>query len=341
MRPKGDIIKEVQHPTQKAIDTVWRESYAAVGEQAFLFCFHLMGSFGENLRRERELRGISLEEISQHTKLSTRMLEAIENDRFDLLPGGIFNRSFVLHYARYLGLDEARVAAEFEMAASPAAVDIKQVADQRKERNKPAARESRLVEALQRGRLLLASILVLALLLLVVYAAVSRGWTKGIEAQLAARLGGPLPAPPPLPRAPGPPPSLAGAAPVAAAGQPAPRQQPPAEQTNPSAPAPTGAAPAPGAGEKAAGVSAGGLVLQVDTPLEGAWVEVIADGQRKWAAEMRPGESRRVTAWSQIELRTGNAGAVILTLNGETQPPLGLRGEVKTVKFSPQDVKKP
>ena len=55
-----------------------------------------MGSFGKKLKREREMRGIALEEIAQHTKISARMLEAIEEDRFDLLPGGIFSRAFVL-----------------------------------------------------------------------------------------------------------------------------------------------------------------------------------------------------------------------------------------------------
>ena len=71
-------------------------------------------SFGENLRRERELRGITLHEIAEATKISVRFLQALEQDRHDILPGGIFPRAFVKQYARHLGLDAERVAAEFQ-----------------------------------------------------------------------------------------------------------------------------------------------------------------------------------------------------------------------------------
>jgi cytoskeletal protein RodZ len=72
-----------------------------------------MASFGENLRRERELRGVSLREISEATKISMRFLQALEQDRVNILPGGIFPRAFVRQYARYLGLDAERYVAEF------------------------------------------------------------------------------------------------------------------------------------------------------------------------------------------------------------------------------------
>lgn len=72
-----------------------------------------MATFGETLRRERELRGVSLREISEETKISLRFLEALEQDRLEVLPGGVFRRAFVKQYARYLGLDAERLAAEF------------------------------------------------------------------------------------------------------------------------------------------------------------------------------------------------------------------------------------
>src|SRR5579871_296329 len=72
-----------------------------------------MSAFGDNLRRERDLRGVSLAEISKATKISSRMLDAIETERFERLPGGVFNAAFVRQYARYLGLNEDRVVAEF------------------------------------------------------------------------------------------------------------------------------------------------------------------------------------------------------------------------------------
>ena len=72
-----------------------------------------MATFGENLRRERELRGISLHEIAEATKISARFLQGLEQDRVELLPGGIFRRSFVRQYAKYVGLDADRIVAEF------------------------------------------------------------------------------------------------------------------------------------------------------------------------------------------------------------------------------------
>lgn len=65
-----------------------------------------MNSIGETLRRERLRQGLDLEDVSQETKVNTRLLEAIESDQWDRLPGGVFTRNFVRQYARALGLDE-------------------------------------------------------------------------------------------------------------------------------------------------------------------------------------------------------------------------------------------
>ena len=75
-----------------------------------------MASFGENLRRERELRGVDLHEMAEATKISIRFLQALEQDRVDVLPGGIFPRAFVRQYGKYLGLDPERLVAEFVFA---------------------------------------------------------------------------------------------------------------------------------------------------------------------------------------------------------------------------------
>jgi cytoskeleton protein RodZ len=74
--------------------------------------------FGEHLRREREMRGVSLDEISAATRISTRFLEAIEKDQWDLLPGGVFNRGFIRSIARFLGLDEDSLVAEYALGNS-------------------------------------------------------------------------------------------------------------------------------------------------------------------------------------------------------------------------------
>lgn len=73
-------------------------------------------SFGETLKRERELRGVTLDEISLATRIATRFLRAIEEERWDDLPGGVFNRGFVRAMARYIGLDEENTVAEYVQA---------------------------------------------------------------------------------------------------------------------------------------------------------------------------------------------------------------------------------
>lgn len=91
-----------------------------------------MASFGEELKRERELRGISLKEIAEATKISIRFLEALEQDKFDMLPGGVFNRGFIRAYARFIGVDgEEMVNAYMEQVASAQA--------HRREQGRPGA----------------------------------------------------------------------------------------------------------------------------------------------------------------------------------------------------------
>ena len=66
----------------------------------------MAATIGEQLRLAREGRGIPLREISDQTRISMHYLEAIESNDYRRLPGGIFNRSFVKAYARYVGYDE-------------------------------------------------------------------------------------------------------------------------------------------------------------------------------------------------------------------------------------------
>lgn len=72
-----------------------------------------MGTFGEKLRKQREQQGIGLDAISETTKISTRMLRALEDEHFDQLPGGVFNKGFVRAYARQVGLNEEAAIADY------------------------------------------------------------------------------------------------------------------------------------------------------------------------------------------------------------------------------------
>jgi cytoskeletal protein RodZ len=77
------------------------------------------GIFGERLKRERELREVTLDEITSATRIGPRFLLALENEEWEKLPGGVFNRGFVRSIARYLGLDEEELLAEYDLAHAP------------------------------------------------------------------------------------------------------------------------------------------------------------------------------------------------------------------------------
>ena len=92
------------------------------------------GSFGERLRREREMRGVSLDDIAAATKIGTRLLRALEEEHFELLPGGIFNKGFVRAYAKYLGMNEEEAVADYLQAAGETTPDPRVIAEQNSSR---------------------------------------------------------------------------------------------------------------------------------------------------------------------------------------------------------------
>src|SRR5690242_21018592 len=78
-----------------------------------------MTSVGETLRRARLQRNLELNRIADELKISASMLKAIEEERFDKLPGGVFARSFVRQYARFLELDENEIVGELKHVLQP------------------------------------------------------------------------------------------------------------------------------------------------------------------------------------------------------------------------------
>ena len=73
-----------------------------------------MATIGAYLRRERELRGISLEEVAGATKISIRLLEALESDDHSALPPPVFVKGFIRAYAQHIGLDPEDAVLRYE-----------------------------------------------------------------------------------------------------------------------------------------------------------------------------------------------------------------------------------
>jgi cytoskeleton protein RodZ len=298
-----------------------------------------MTGFGEYLRREREMRGVSLEEISTATKISIRFLQAIENEELSKLPGGIFTRSFVRTYARYLGLDEERVLADCQLSGQQEPeVDIRRITANRARPNGGAAR-TRVIA------------LLMAAVLLAGGYALFRYSRRIMEQQSSTPILVPASTPAPGTNPP------TNAAPV----QPSPPALP---ESNPSLTA-TSASPAAGAatapGTPQAGPPSPGskanpanqsatseaastvaaptdLVLQV-AATERAWVAVDADGKTVLQKVLSPNEVENLKGHDSFDVTIGNAQGVVLTLNGETLKPLGRRGEVKSIHLTRDDLK--
>ncbi len=72
-----------------------------------------MGQFGDKFRKAREAKELTLDDVSNVTKIGPRMLQAIEEENFDRLPGGVFNKGFIRAYAKHLGLDPEEAITEY------------------------------------------------------------------------------------------------------------------------------------------------------------------------------------------------------------------------------------
>jgi cytoskeletal protein RodZ len=82
-----------------------------------------VGSFGDKFRIERERLGLTLDQVSNVTKISARMLKAIETEHFDQLPGGVFNKGFIRAYAKHLGFNDEESISEYLLALRQAQID--------------------------------------------------------------------------------------------------------------------------------------------------------------------------------------------------------------------------
>lgn len=285
-----------------------------------------MPSFGENLRREREMRGVTLQEISAATKISVRFLQALEDEEFAKLPGGIFTRSFIRAYAKYLGLDEERVLAEYQLVAQPRQdVDLTRLSVTNPEARQETSRTPILT-------------LLLAIVLVGGGYAVFRYSRRAAEppsgspgpAQVSPRAA-PTPAASQA-AAPAPPETAQPVAGSAATGPSRESAGTPAAPTSSTPSAPEPALPGVVAPES-------GLVLQL-AATERVWVAVDADGKTVVQRVLNPGEIQTLKAKDSFDVTTGNALGIILTLNGETLKPLGRRGEVKSIHLTQNDAKR-
>jgi cytoskeleton protein RodZ len=257
------------------------------------------------------MRGITLNEISESTKISRRHLESLETEDFESLPGGIFNKGFVRAYARFLGIDEDQAVADYAAASNDP------VEPENKFPLEIHAQPDPQLNPKRSSLPLIAALLALLAVLAVFWA---RNRTRSPESSdntvpSATRTPVPSTQTPPSPEAetPAPSPTLA-----------------PAAQSSP--PAVTRNADAPSAASKALAAERSFSVMV--TAKETAWISLTADGKVAISKILRAGERQTVRAGSRIVLITGNAGGVDVSFNGKLLGAVGNEAEVRTLTFT-------
>jgi cytoskeletal protein RodZ len=86
-----------------------------------------VGEFGDKFRKAREKKELSYDDVSNVTKISSRMLQAIEEEHFDQLPGGVFNKGFIRAYAKHLGLNAEDAVTDYLACLRQAQIDAHEV----------------------------------------------------------------------------------------------------------------------------------------------------------------------------------------------------------------------
>jgi cytoskeleton protein RodZ len=271
------------------------------------------GSFGTWLRRQRELREISLRDVAERTKISLRYLEAMEEDRFDLLPAPVFAKGFLREYARYVGLSPDEVVNHWLAV---------QQAGERPEGEDEEASPRGGRRRLSRLLLLLALLVIGAVVAFLVYRQQHPAAARPARTGSAGSPG----AVPLTPAAPAQPPAAETsstappAAPAAGIAGPAALPAGPGEATAAAAlqppPAPeTEAPPAP-------------LEVNLDFSRE-CWVDALIDGKKRIAEQRVAGEALRLPAQKTVQLTLGDAGAAEVQVNGASLPlPVTGKGQV-------------
>jgi cytoskeletal protein RodZ len=105
-----------------------------------------MPTLGEELKRRREERGVTLNDISEATRIGTRFLKAIETDNFSILPGGIYTRNFIRSFAEQVGMSEDEAIALYHQQVSGQSADPGAQAASQKRAPQPVEFPSRRAE---------------------------------------------------------------------------------------------------------------------------------------------------------------------------------------------------
>ncbi|OFV99288.1 MAG: hypothetical protein A3F68_11740 [Acidobacteria bacterium RIFCSPLOWO2_12_FULL_54_10] len=263
-------------------------------------------SFSNLLRQEREAKGLSLKAIADQTKISTRFLKAIEEEKLQILPGGVFTTSFVQQYAQFLGVDEDVSITEFIRSTTEA-----RTADIIKE--EPLATKEYTLKAaswVAQYRFVFAGIL--AVLVLAFVSLFLWKYSRGNQESENVSI----------------PQSEMLSSLDATASDAQVKTESSQQGLIPSAMA---SVTDLGIGQSEANADMELKIASVGL----VWLSILADGN-EWKGMLAPNQTKQIKASESIRITVGDAGAVALSFNGKYFPTIGQPGEVKHLVFTPE-----
>jgi cytoskeleton protein RodZ len=280
-----------------------------------------LASFGERLKRTRENKKMSLDDVARATKINTRMLAALEEGKFDQLPGGVFNKGFVRTYARHLEINEEQAVRDYTAATGSVAVAVKSedaelraIAD-RKDKERAGRPRS---QGIPWG--LIAVFLLVLALGLSVWGFLTRERVNSEQAHVG------------LPRT-----SADDLHDQRHAGSSDSAATPlmPTEVAHTQTIADTTDDGAAGTPQPA---SSAPIVLVISAR-EDSWLAIVADGQPSFQDTLTAGRTQSISAQNEVVLKSGNIGGLDINFNGSKLPLQGGDSEVKTLTFTPTGFK--
>jgi len=279
-----------------------------------------MTSIGETLRRERLRRGWDLERVAAETKITPHLLEAIEADQFDRLPGGVIGRNFVRQYARMLKLDDDELIARFrKQFEEPAAVPPEPPPEPVASFQVPPLED--FLARLGPGSSLSAFIWLVVVIL--VCSGAYGLWQRARRTAAAV-------------------PTVAAARKAVLPSAPEVSKQVfrPAEVSDtgiiraPEPPAPKPIAAVPAASSQQQGIVPATMRVAL-TATEPVWVSIKSDGTHAYSGTLDEQQTREFDASHKMTVLVGNAGSLEVSLNGRPVGPIGPKGEIRLLVLTP------
>ncbi len=276
-----------------------------------------MEALGAYLKKNREQRGVSLEEMAASTKINLSVLSYLEEDKFDKLPAPVFVKGFIKAYLVYLGINPKEAILFYELISgdsqkkpqilSPMSVDNKE--------NEQQAEKIYNIRLSQKGLIIVISVaaaLVLALMYFVIFPSSSDDMSDYRKRMLLRMAPQPVETKVTTPQVEAP----VETAPLTET-KPAPVVKAPEKKPEPVAPV----TPIPDPQK---------IIIKAK---QDVWVKAQIDGGKPFDFLLRSNNTKKLEAKKELKILLGDAAAVELEYQGEVMKDLGEKGYTKSIVF--------